>query len=275
MLRHCKWTYILYVALLLTSCYSHVLGLEPFQKKDKNQLRIVTYNVNWGESNFPITAPQKTSNAIRRINGDVVVLQEATPFWQAYFKKYLSDIYPYQLFKHQEDGGGLALLSKYSVNNQEYTHSSVGWHPGWIFEVNSPYGVLQIANLHLSPPLVSKANLHFSLGPYFETPAIREKEINYYYQFIQPQRPTIIAGDFNEDDNGFVTQFLNQHGFTDVQLKKGRNYSTWHWTFGFFTVQKKLDHIFYDHSFKETKAQVLYDGDSDHYPLAADLKLIR
>jgi endonuclease/exonuclease/phosphatase family metal-dependent hydrolase len=235
---------------------------------------VVTYNINWGQSNWPIIAPQRSVEAIRLLDGDIVLLQEATSFWANFLKEQLSDLYPYQLYKPQDNGGGLAVLARYPVSHQRYVHSTIGWHPGWIFNVKSANGTLQIANLHLTPPLTNKKNLNFSLSAYFSSPEIREQEIAFYFQLIQPNIPTIIAGDFNEGDNGLVTQFLNQHGFSDVRFRAGRRESTWRWKLGFITVQQQLDHIFYDSSFLETNAQVYYSGDSDHFPLAVDFKRV-
>ncbi|RUR19664.1 hypothetical protein ELY21_03440 [Legionella sp. km535] len=266
------WFQLFVILLILPSCSAKFMGNDRVVQKNINHLRIVTYNINWGNSTWPITAPQKTVDAIKLLDGDIVLLQEATAFWQNYFKEHLSELYPYQLFKPKDDGGGLAVLTKYPVRDQQYTHSLIGWHPGWIFDVASPYGKVQIANLHLTPPLISKDNLNFNLSAYFSTPAIREREIEFYYQFIQPYLPTVIAGDFNEGTQGLVTQFLNQHGFTDVQFQQGKKKSTWQWRFGLFMVQQQLDHIFYNNSFIETNAQVYYGGDSDHFPLAVDLK---
>ena len=271
MFRNFKWFGLVLMLLILSSCYTRFFTRDLLYKKEKNQLRVVTYNVNWGEKEFPVTAPQETTNAIKLLDGDIVLLQEATSFWQTYFKEHLTNIYPYQSFKSQGDAGGLAVLSKYPFTTQEYTQSAIGWHPGWIIDVDSPYGMLQVADLHLTPPLVSKANLNFGLGAYFSSPGIREKEIDYYYQFLRRNVPTIIAGDFNEEDHGFVTQFLNQHGFVDAQFKHGRHEFTWHWKIGFITIHRKLDHIFYNHWFKETRTQVYHGGDSDHDPLAVDL----
>lgn len=274
MLRYGKCFFSCFALILLFSCSSKSINQETVIKKEKNQLRIVTYNINWGQSNWPITAPQRSADAIRLLDGDIVLLQEATSFWASYLKDQLSDLYPYQIFKPQVDGGGLAVLTKYPVSHQRYIHAAIGWHPGWIFNVKRSSETLQIANLHLTPPLINKKNLTFSLSAYFYSPEIRAREVDFYFQLIQPNIPTIIAGDFNEGDNGFVTQFLHQHGFTDVRFASGRQPGTWRWKLGFITVQQQLDHIFYDRSFAETKAQVYYAGDSDHYPLAVDLKRV-
>lgn len=71
-----------------------------------------------------------------------------------------------------------------------------------------------------------------------------------------------------------MAKYLNQQGFKDAQFKSGKSDFTWRWTFGLFTVKRKMDHIFYDQSFIQINAQVLYDGDSDHFLLALDLKRV-
>lgn len=272
MSRYSKWICLISVVLLLTACFSKLSNYFNVSKKAANQFRVVTYNINWGESNWPILAPQTTLRAINNIKGDLLLLQEATPYWMHYFKEHLISTYPYQLFKPKGNGGGLAILSKYPVTTKQYNHSSMGWHPGWIVDVKSPLGLMQVANLHLSPPLISKANVSFSLSNYFADPEIHEKEVHFYYQYIKRNLPTVIAGDFNEGDNGFVSQYLNQQGFIDAKPKSGMHLSTWSWKLGMFTLGGKLDHIFYNQWLTATKVQVLYDGDSDHYPFFVDLK---
>lgn len=271
--NYLRWFIVLSIIFSMTSCSMKSPSAKRLQEKGGNQLRIMSYNVNWGDNNFPITAPQKTSNTINSINADIVLLQEVTPFWQTYFKKHLSALYPYQLVKYDNNAGGLEVLSKFPISTEEYRYTKIGWHPGWILKANTPYGVIQVANLHLTPPLISKKKPYFALGPYFHTPIIRKKEISYYYQFIQPNIPTVIAGDFNEGSNGWVTQFLNQHGFSDAKLKMGQQ-NTWYWNLGLISLQRKLDHIFHNQSFIETRAQVLHEGASDHYPLVVDLKRV-
>lgn len=262
------------IIFFLSSCYLNFFNKDTFYKKEKDQLRVVTYNVNHGGKEWQITAPMKTINALKLLDGDVVLLQETNAYWESYFHEYLAALYPYQIFKHDNHGGGLAVLSKYSILNQRYVSSMIGWHPGWIFDVHSTTGIIQIANLHLTPPLINKENPSFDLSAYFSSPQIREKEIRFYYQFINLNRPTIIAGDFNEEDNGFVAQFLNQHGFTDAQSNRGRQASTWRWHLGPFLLHRKLDHIFYNQYLAKGRVQVLQRGDSDHFPLAVDLKQI-
>lgn len=269
---HLNWFIYLLLVGGLSSCTPNYQQVGELRKKEPDQLRVVTYNVNWGkDGDVTITAPKKTCEAIRDTAGDIVLVQESTLFWQQYFKKEFAERYPYQLFKSQDHAGGFSVLSRFPVTTLHYQHSHIGWHPAWILRVNSPYGVIQVANIHLNPPLISEKKPHFALVPYFYTPQKRLKEIKYYLKLLKPNIPTVLAGDFNEDNNGWVTQFLNQNGFRDTRIKENQNEMTWHWSLGFIPFKRRLDHIFVNNFLSIMHSQVIYSGDSDHYPLEADL----
>lgn len=272
MTRHYKLLYVLLSVLILSACFSTLSGKELCTKKPKGDFRVVTYNMNWGEDGLSITSPKKTLAVLKKISADVVVLQEVTPFWFNALKANLSSVYPYMAFMEDTHAGGMAYISKYPVNNVRYVKPPVEgeWHLGIIMDVNSPLGQLQILNLHLTPPLISKLNPSFNLGPFFSSCQIREKEIEYFYNLIDPNKPTIIAGDFNEGDNGLVSYFLNYRGFRDAPSPS--EYS-WKWKVGMFTAKRKLDHVFYNSYFKLDKVQIIHDGDSDHFPIVVDLNV--
>lgn len=254
--------------LFLSACNSGLHNPEIVQRKVKNQFRVVTYNLNWGEGEFTVTSPKDTMFALEHMNADLVLLQEVTSFWYRNINANLSKIYPYRAYKADGDAGGLAALSKYPIIDLHYKKAKICWHQAMLFSVKSPMGTVQVANLHLTPPLASKKNLSFSPIVYFTSPKIRKNEAEYYYQQLKNNSPTIIAGDFNEGDNGFVRQFLIQKGYTDA-LKP--NQCSWQWKMGLITLRRKLDHIFYNHQLKQTHAQIVHDGDSDHFPTLVDL----
>jgi len=268
-MRYYKWIYLFIYCFMLSACYIKLSGNEYCHTKVNGALRIVTYNMNWAGNHFSVTAPNRTLVVLEQINADIVLLQEVTPFWFRAVKSRLAKLYPYRAYKDDSNAGGMAYLSKYPVSDFKLATPPVGWHHGLIMNVDSPLGLVQVLNLHLTPPLISKTNPNFSVVPYFSTCKARQKEISFFYSHIKKDKPTIIAGDFNEGDNGFVSYFLNQHGFKDAQ-KKQRTY-TWGWKVGFVYLKRRLDHIFYNHYFKLEHAQVIHEGDSDHFPVVVDL----
>lgn len=273
MMRYAQLMYLFCISFLTSSCYSPTSANESCIKKAKSDLRVVTYNINWGGNRFSTTAPKKSLKVLRQIDADIVLLQEMTPFWFNALKSHLSSVYPYMEFKNDDHAGGIAYISKYPVRRIQYLRPSVKkeWHLGVIMDVDSPTGPLQVLNLHLTPPLISKNNASFSIIPFFSTCRIREKEIRFFYDHMQKNLPTIIVGDFNESDNGFVRYFLRQHGFRDAPSPF--QYS-WEWKIGAFKMKRKLDHVFYNPYFKLDHVQIIHDGDSDHFPIVVDLRKI-
>jgi endonuclease/exonuclease/phosphatase family metal-dependent hydrolase len=266
-----NWVYLAFLCLIVSACYSPFSRNEHCIKKPANDLRIATYNMNWGGNSFSATAPKKTLEVLKHSNADIVLLQEVTPFWFNALKSNLSTMYPYMDFRNDAHAGGMAYISKYPINKAQYLRPPIPeeWHIGIILDVDSPMGAIQVLNLHLTPPLISKENPNFSIGPYFSTCQIREKEIDYFFTHIDKDKPTIIAGDLNEGDNSFVSYYLKQRGFLDAPTPD--EYS-WQWDVGGFIAKRKLDHVFYNPFFKLDHQQIIHSGDSDHFPIVVDLQ---
>lgn len=274
MIRHSRLIYLVFISVIATACYSRLPSNEHCIKKAKTDIRVVTYNMNWDGNRFSVTAPAKSLTLLRQMDADIVLLQEVTPFWFNALKSNLSRVYPYMAFKNGDHAGGMAYISKYRVTRSQYLKPPVPgvWHHGVIMDVESPFGPLQVLNLHLTPPLISKAKPNFSPRPFFSTCLIREKEICYFFNHMQKDKPTIIAGDFNEGDNSFVSYYLKQHGFRDAPSP---NDYSWQWKVGPFQVKRKLDHVFYNPYFRLEHVRIIHDGDSDHFPIIVDLQTLK
>ncbi len=104
---------------------------------------------------------------------------------------------------------------------------------------------------------------------YFSTRSVRKKEIRAHVAALDPGIPTVIAGDFNESEDGRAVQFLNKRGLRSAlpEFKPGAD--TWRWTTSVGTVHSQLDHIVYDPHFTPINATVLKQGNSDHWPVVA------
>jgi endonuclease/exonuclease/phosphatase family metal-dependent hydrolase len=73
------------------------------------QLRVLTYNVNWGGPR-----PDLAAQSFRESGADIVCLQETTPQWEQYLRQALGQEYRFAQFKNSETrmGGGLGFLSR-------------------------------------------------------------------------------------------------------------------------------------------------------------------
>lgn len=268
-----KYLIFLFILPCLINCSGARQQHFTLMKKSPYTLRVATYNVNYGGSNWPITRPQATAAAIEHTQADIVVIQEETPFWQHYFKQQLQHYYPYQLFQDSPKiAGGLGILSRYPITTKRYIQLPYAWHPAWFFYADTPLGKIQLLNVHLNPPLVNKTSMGFLFKAIFTTPSIRLREIKDYYSLLDKNVPTIIAGDFNEGNNGKAVTYLENHGFADVIQVFHLQGSTWIWHVGFLQFNERDDHIFYSSDLEATQFAVLYEGDSDHFPVYADFR---
>lgn len=260
-------------SLSFCACASFKPYNYQLQPKVKNTFRLASYNVNWGNGVRPVQDAGSIIRAIANTKADMVLLQETTPFWEKVIKKTLAKQFPYIKFKHFPHAGGLAVLSKTNFQTWYYGETGIGWHPVWIIVSRTPQGLLQIANVHLNPPLVSEGNMGFFAHAVFTTGGKRRQEAKFIYKHLQKNLPTIIAGDFNEGDLGYAVKWLRQHGFYDAnQITQTRSH-TWEWSFGWMNFYDCYDRVFFNKSLTLHNFQVVHWGSSDHYPVVADFSV--
>jgi vancomycin resistance protein VanJ len=221
-------------------------------------LRIATYNVNYGLAGDPATLA-----ALVATGADVVFVQEATPEWAAVFAGLSA--YPYQRAVDHGGAGGLAILSRFPFDDVAVVPSPVGWFPAWCVIVHAPSGDLQALTLHLHPPFDDRFG--FVLGP-FTTGDERDDEMVAAMAALDPGLPTIVVGDFNER-RGAAVRRLEDAGFEDAvhAWDPGR---TWRWPVGPLTLHGTFDHVFV-RGIAAVGADVLEAGNSDHLPVAVEL----
>jgi len=232
-------------------------------------VRLMTYNLNFG--NVDLAA---TLDAIADADVDVVLLQEITAEWRAALKQRFSKHYAHHAYRmHHRLAGGIAVLSKLAITEEELWGPPAGtgaWFPAQRIVIAAPFGALQILNVHLRPALDGGS----WVKGFMTTPPIRRREIEAHWKMMDFKLPTIVAGDFNEDDTGRAIDYLANHGMTRVPTTGPR---TWH----FETVvngkptdllKLDIDHVMIDSHFVASDAQVLDAGTSDHRPVVVTIE---
>lgn len=266
---------LIITTVLLTSC-ANIPKQTNVECKPPCAIRFATYNIYWQNASKGKCNPDSITKIIHDINPDILVLQETYCFTENKLDRTFKHLYPYRYFRHcndkaQEDG--LGILSKYPIVKSYFFPPIYGWFPGCIFIIKTPKGYVQVLNVHLNPKLISHNSIGFLGEALWITPAKRWREINYYYHYLNPRLPVIVAGDFNENDNGAAAIYLREHGLRDLLFEKiPYSVKTWHWRFGPFKLTGRYDRIYTTASIRSCRCQVLQRGYSDHYPVMLDIE---
>jgi endonuclease/exonuclease/phosphatase (EEP) superfamily protein YafD len=232
---------------------------------DQPTLSVMTYNLNYG-----IAGDEDTLRAIEENPANLVLLQETTPAWEAAIRARLSTRYPYIAFRHCCLAGGLGILSDRDFTDLEYLAPPAGgWFPAWRVRVQGPFGPVQVLNVHLHPQIgESGATLSGVVSGMVKTPAIRQSEIGTYLPHLDADVPTLVAGDFNENENGGAVASLQKRGFRSALPLFSDDY-TWHWPTSLGKLSRRFDHIVYGQGLEVLAAHVVKAGNSDHLPVVA------
>ena len=255
------------------SCSSKPRPMPPPLKKTKSQLKVLTYNVNWGGVDMAGSAA-----TLARSGADVVALQETTPSWERFLRKRLSSIYPHQRYLTMGGAGGMAFLSKHPLEKfRRLAPPRGGWFPGWSALVKTPLGAIRVLNVHLRPPLKANRGVSSVASAYFSTKAIRRKQLATYLSALPKEKhtPVIVMGDFNESDSGRALKLAKRRGYRNALAKFDSSTPTWRWPTSMYTFTSRLDHILHSKNLRCHAAQVLGDGGSDHRPVEAVFTLKR
>ena len=255
--------------LVCVACSQAPLQAPRAPARDGGTLGVLSYNLNYG-----ISGDAATLDAIAEVPSDLVLLQETTPEWEQALRARLGEEFQYMMFRHCCVAGGLGVLSKYPVRELEYIEPPEGgWFPGWHLSVQSPLGELQVLNVHLRPQLGdSGANLGGVLSGMVTTPPIRKEQIQLYASHLQAGTPALIAGDFNENEQGGAVSWLEAHGLHSALPDFSRE-DTWSWQTSLGRLSRRFDHIVTSRELRALSARVVEAGHSDHRPVFALLEL--
>jgi len=248
--------------IILSGCAAQrVADFSPAQP----HVKVVTYNVNWG-----FAQPQKVVDFLAEADAGIVCLQETHSQWEAVLKNRLAWSYPYCVFKGSPGAGGIAIMSKCSLRDVILIEPNDGWFPALLANAKTPFGEVQILNVHLRPPLSDSGSA--TISGYYRAPDIHLKELKDFLIKTDSNKPLIIAGDFNENEDNRAIQWLIGKGFRDT-LSSFDNYTkTWIWdTSSGISIKARYDHIIISKHLGCTGAAVASVRASDHLPVVATI----
>jgi len=232
------------------------------------RLRVMTYNVNFG-----LRGDQAGIDAVASVSPDLVLFQETTEEWSTALIDGLAKRFPHHRFEGTRNhwiAGGMGVMSRWPITQLDTLVDGGGPFFAHRVVIEAPGGPLQILNLHLRPPMSETGS--WVVG-YFSTRQDREREAKAHVARLDPALPTLVVGDFNEEDEGMAIAVFRGHGFANVLPKFQPNAETWQWPIsGGVTLKFRLDHILHDQHFRPLNAAIVDAGRSDHAPVWADLE---
>lgn len=260
------------------------------------QLSLLTFNVNFVFARNPSNPETNANNvvqAIRESNCSIIALQETHQGWEQVLRGYLSDLYPNQLYYHHRGAGGQAFLSKFPFGEQriiDTNKNSGSWFPVHIVHVLIPASkeninenkIIRLVNVHLRPPVNPDGSAFLFTAR--NTNKFRLAEVKYVAQSCNWDEgiecPTLILGDFNENDDAPAISWLkNSFGFVDALhefVPSNRETHRWRILWGTWLLLKRLDHILYSEHFICSSCSVIdgyEENASDHQPVKGTFML--
>lgn len=250
------------------------------------EFKIVTYNVDCAGNN------DKVVEAVAYSGADIVCLQETHRRWKKKFEQneIVMREYPVQHWYDPPPSagpGGIAILSKFPFVNQSLLNNTDiiegSWFPLWsgITTINNKF--LQIGIVHLRPPL-DALGYKWSISSPFTTNKIRLQESKFLLDSLHQIQvelgstkkniPTIVLGDFNENDCGPSCSFFSSSAKMKnaVNEKIPSSIETHRFpipNYPDYILRSRLDHLFYSENLICNHCEVIpgYEGASDHHPI--------
>jgi len=222
-------------------------------------LSLLQFNVNSSSTNYPAF-----DKLIQKLKPDVVCIEEVSEGWRQHFDQ-IKDIYPYQNVRARPDNFGIAILSKYRID--EASREPIGGIglPTAFVTLALPSNTsesrqVQVIATHPLPPVSPGAT------------AMRDKHMHELAKRIADSKKlTILAGDFNCTPWSYIFEdFVKESGLRDSRLNKGLQ-PTWPTMFSHLLIP--IDHILSSPQIKCTERNVEGDSGSDHYPVYAKFVL--
>lgn len=213
--------------------------------------RVLTWNILYENEDHAGTIA-----AIRRIDADIVCLQEVTPGFEEAARRELAGSYRGMVFHAAQGGSGYAILSKAPFDESgEIPHPEKSLPAGW-----ARIGGVTVLCVHLTSPPVLAGSVRERADSYLSTARERDREIRHFMAAVAAD---IVAGDFNSLESEAAIAFMRQTHRDALQSG---------WTWSTAGLRARIDYVFATDAFAPVAARVLESGRSDHRPVVVELR---
>jgi len=224
------------------------------RKCSDDQLRVVTANA-W----FANTDHAPLVTWLGRSDADLIALQEITPEWVAALEP-LARKYPHRKFMPRDDPYGIALLSRWPIDDAQPVDFADDGVPSLVANVDVHGRKLRVIALHTRWPVVP------------ELQAARDRALQQAaaLALTQPES-TILLGDLNVTPYApAFGRLLSESGLRDALAGKAWRPT---WQAGFWPLALPIDHVLVPRGSCDTASEIGPYVGSDHRPLQVTLRL--
>jgi len=248
------------------------------------KIKFVTWNINYGKR------WQKAIELVKKLNPDVLALQEITSFFPYFGLKNVNVLEQFQkalpylkyfcfapVLKREKNGkiqqSGNALFSRYKIidDNIVYFHHKPHWGERWW---NNQAKNLLEAKVRIKEKELFVYSAHLNYFPFLLDTKKRLEETEKILRTVKNKTPFILAGDFNGKPNSKVVKKLNKvFNYVNPQNKATFKLSFSIGRLEYEGLQYKLDYIFHSSDLKVKNCQILDTKASDHKPIVVEFEI--
>ena len=220
----------------------------------KDQLRVVTANA-W----FANTDRAALVAWLGRSDADIIALQEITPQWALALEP-LARTYPYRKVIPRDDPYGIALLSRWPIDDAQPVAFSADGVPSLVANVDVHGRQLQVITLHTRWPVL----------PRLQVSSDRVLQQAAALALTQPES-TILLGDLNLTPYApAFARLVSESGLRDAFAGEAWRPT---WQAGFWPLALSIDHVLVPRGSCVTEHEIGPYLGSDHRPLQVTLLL--
>jgi len=228
---------------------------QTIDAKISSPLRAMLINVNTSMGDVA-----RVRTVVEAENPDILVLEEISARWLADLA-WLTNTHPHILVEPREDNFGIAIYSKFPLQNGRIIDVGEADVPSIIATVQTEKGNLCVVATHPLPPF-GKDYSH-----------LRNEHLEQLPYFLTTPHPILLLGDLNVTPwNHHFRKLLKATGLRDSS--KGFGYQpSWPSHAPLFLIP--LDHCLHSKEITIVDRRIGQNVSSDHYPLIVDFGFIR
>jgi endonuclease/exonuclease/phosphatase (EEP) superfamily protein YafD len=244
------------VAFVLLACLNYAFVLPLYFGKppapSEKPARAMLMNILASNGNT-----QRVLSEIKRVNPDVLLLEEVTPKWA---EELASLDYPYRVADVSDDCFGIMLLSRYPLSNTNVVFIGTAGVPTVTATVHLPQGDIAVIGTHPLPP----AGAAYSKQ--------RNSQLAALPELIEKQtKPVLLIGDLNASPwSAHFTKLLKDSGLKNSMQGFGFQPS---WPVNNSLLRIPIDHVLHDPKIVIHNRAIGQSVGSDHLPVIVDFSV--